>query len=520
MKSLTIVLAGCLSFSSITSPAQALDVPAACETLDPRELAYADPYRMSDRAIATAQEQYQSGQGEAAAQTLDTLLAYLRELDANTAEPAEQILGAYFQLQLAKAYIEIQHSEPAFILLESALEQSLESRYAIPFQIVSQAAELYARAGEFEQAWTLMNTPLPPGRAVDADWNDGQALVFLNTAQFHLDNHDLKQAEVAVESIDSEHRRYVEGKILLIEYLIAQGNLSHASDFAYSIGRSQSPTIKQRQRWSTLTRLSKAYVAAEQPHLARQTLDIVNSEMRGIINPFYVAVLLDIADVYIDLNDIDQAKDLLTQIQAQNEQRTFEEHLSDLQQEDYLPRREQYEFSLVWEHRYFVLLDVAKLYWRLGETERYQRILEDILKVDIVWGNRLVVADRNQNQWVAEFMIEIEEFELALEFLRFGDFYRPAKNILLVKIIEDFLAKEDYESALIAAHEIEDSEFYHWNRHDLIQELSFLGELVEQREYQQARESIESWNDRFSTVSFFEVKREYWLEFIDCYRSH
>ncbi|MEM8640820.1 MAG: hypothetical protein AAGG51_18680 [Cyanobacteria bacterium P01_G01_bin.54] len=576
MKGSTIILAGFLSFSGIMPPAQSLDVPAVCEVLDPREMAYSDPYRMSSRAIATAKEQYQSGQGDTAAQTLNALVAHLQELDADVVEPADQILGAYFRLHLAEVYVEIQRPKPAFALLESALEQSLQPRYLRPFQIVSRAAELYARAGEFDRAWILVNTPLPPGRDVDAYYGDGQASVRLNTAQFYLDSHKFEQAEATIEliqEIDYRYGRYyIEGKILLIEYLIAQGELNQAASIADSlqaikepsgerfvaeyrtalvdiskahiaIGQAQlaqqifDPLMPETQaefnmtateRWSILVEFSRAYTAVGQTQLARQILEIITSEMQG---EFDVDVLLDMTDAYIELNDLFQAKAVLTQIiQQGNEQREdykqeYEEYLtqnpSPAHPAGLIP---QYEHEMRDElgflhggHRY-VLFNVAKRYWQLGETELYQETLEAMLSTYIV-SDELLFPDRITYRNITKFLIETEQLELALSLLKSGDVEQPEKNRILIMIIEGFLIREDYDRALSAAYELEDSNFHRWKRRWLVQELSILEELIGQGEYDQVRLNIERWNERFSWANDLKIDPDHWISFVQCHHS-
>lgn len=523
MNSLTFVLAGCLSFGSIMLPAQAFDVPAACAAIDPREQAFANPYRMSSRAIATAQEQYQLGQAEAAAQTLDALVASLQELDADTVEPADQILDAYFQLQLAEVYLEIQHPEPAFLLLESALEQSLQPRYLSPFQIVLRAAELYARAGAFKQAWTLMNTPLGPGRDVDANWDAGRASVALNTALFHLDNDDVKQAEAVIKTIDPIYPQYAEGEMALVEHLIAQGDLSLAESLARSIKPVEYYTLNPMEhRWIALVKVSRAYAAAQQPQLAQQILDLVTVEMQ---NDFNSTVLLAMADVYIELNDVNQAQKLFTRVRQRDYMQEPEDRLEQLDPQWYRTEATIQGYynntlsALLWEHRH-ALLNIAKQYWRLGEIEQYHQTLADVLSPHIV-DDQLREASESTNvqSAIVDFLLETGQLELAVQLAKSYESGWPGRNLLLIRIVEASLAQENYQQALSAAYALEDSEFVRWSRSSMARELLLLETLLEQDKYGQASARIASWSERFSWANDLEIKPEHWIEFVRCHES-
>ncbi|NEO86980.1 MAG: hypothetical protein F6J87_22380 [Spirulina sp. SIO3F2] len=537
MKGLTIILAGVFSFPSIQIPPPALEVPAVCEALDPR---MPEPFEQREMAIATAKQQYQAGQTEAAIQTVDALW---QQIQRESVEGWQDIT-AIDQLEIAEAYIDIQHPEPAFELLEAVLLDTTESFYNHPYYVWRLIAALYARAGEFERAWELVaaTPPREPPVTIDfAERQSGESSVRENIVRFHLANHDFEQAQMFVDGMQSERlwRDRQFGQAQLVNYQIAQGDLEQALLLAQDIEDNE-------HRWTAFLAIGKTYKAIGQTEQTVQLIDSITAEgLQTEIDEYSYyprfQILLEVSQLYIELGkqnsifkiletvlsevDITESSGgkhyllvniayLYFRINALEEARSTLKLAHEASQD-------LDSFELDGAEIYYpdalAQLDLALLYWELGELKQAQQLLETALGRSVQFQAH---AGADQRYEFVDYLIRTEQFKEAIK-LSWTIEAPRSRHDILVHLIEKALSVGEDRWAMNAAQQIEHiSEHHRYQVWQLEQNLTDLSQFLEQGQYDRAERRVIRWQgEQHELKEKMKMESDRWLAFIDCFQQ-
>ncbi|NEO86054.1 MAG: hypothetical protein F6J87_17635 [Spirulina sp. SIO3F2] len=415
MKSVFWLAVGLWLAPLMMSPAQGLEVPMACEALDPRE---PSPNNIRDAAIAIAQRQHQAGQPATAMQTLQTLVSDLHAQHALIHADS----AVYHYLAIAAAAIEVGQFAPAFTWLEAAFSQVEDVHYRRRYDVMAEIAKLYAQAGDFERAWEIINAiPAPlvpdPGGVENGNRSYGRALARRYLVQAYLAQRDWGAAQATMESIEHE---LIQGdaQVDLASYLTNQDEFEGAIALAQDI-------TDDFIRLDAQIAISNAYANDNQIQPAQQLLATTITEA---VRKRSAQHLIEIAQVYLDWQQPRRVRRMLRLAQ------------------DYSWSAE-FNYS---NHRR--LLDIARLYWQLDDPKETQQLLEMALGAA---ATRSGYESSLLKQQVVQFYLESNHQSLTRAVMladQISDRHR--RNTTLKEITEFALAQQDYQIAQFAIRQL------------------------------------------------------------------